>query len=78
MSAPCQVCGTETEDTCVRCEKPTCDAHFFEQEHLGLCEPCREELDAQIAAGRMITNWPFPLRQPLPGMGQPPEVPDPA
>lgn len=76
MSAPCQVCGTTTEDTCVRCEQPTCDAHFFEQEHLGLCEPCREQLDARVAEGRMVTNWPYPLRQPMPGWGSPPPDPE--
>jgi len=64
----CHVCQAPTDDTCVRCERPTCVDHFYEQEHLGLCDPCRVELDALIAGGRMITNWPYTLRkQPPPG-----------
>lgn len=63
MTEPCQVCRNPAEDRCVRCEKPTCDEHFFEQEHYGVCEPCRQELDA----GEQVTNWPYPLRKPIPG-----------
>jgi hypothetical protein len=67
MSNPCQVCGTSADDHCERCEKPTCDEHFFDQVNLGLCETCRHELDALVADGHTITNWPYRIRTPFEG-----------
>lgn len=67
MSGNCQVCGVVCDDACVRCERPTCDEHFFEQVHYGVCIPCVDEIDAAAAERGGITNWPYPLRTPIPG-----------
>ena len=62
MSPTCHVCVDTTDDSCVRCSKPTCAEHFFDQEYLGVCQPCVDEIDA--AGGPM--SWPYPLRKEVP------------
>ncbi len=62
MSAPtgtCHVCDAPTDDACVRCERSTCSDHFWDQDRLGLCDPCRAEIDADP---RPVLQWPYPLR----------------
>jgi len=74
--APCHVCGTPTDDACVRCERPACGEHFLDQEHLAICRPCGDELEELIAdSPRGLTHWPWPVRDPLPGMYDPAEGP---
>ena len=61
--AACHECGAETEETCVRCERPTCENSYYEREHLGLCSCCHAEL---TAPGLNLVDWPYPLRKPFP------------
>lgn len=57
---PCRECSTATDDACVRCERPACAEHFFDQEYLGLCQPCADELEADP---RPLLQWPYPVRR---------------
>lgn len=63
MSAPCHVCQTNAVDTCVRCERATCDEHFFDQEHFALCQVCERELNDLLASGEVLMSWPYPVRK---------------
>lgn len=61
-TATCHVCGARTGDACNRCERPTCDEHFWDQEYLGLCEPCHDEVEEFAEQGRLVA-WPYPVRK---------------
>lgn len=65
MSAvtPCHVCEQPTDDACNRCERATCDEHFWDQEYLGLCQVCHHEVQALIEEHGALTNWPYPVRK---------------
>ncbi|HEX9888890.1 MAG TPA: hypothetical protein VGA69_05400 [Nitriliruptorales bacterium] len=62
---PCHVCGEPTDDACNRCERPTCGEHFWDQEYLGLCEPCHEQVEEFAQQGKLVT-WPYPVRKAKP------------
>ncbi len=61
MSTSCHVCEQPSNDTCVRCERATCDEHFYDQHQLGVCQTCVDEIER--AGGP--TFWRYPLRRPL-------------
>ena len=61
----CHECGRPADDSCVRCELPTCADHFHEQEHLGICTHCGNEVLATLARGGALVAWPYPLRKPF-------------
>ena len=71
----CHECSRRPNGSCERCQRPTCNQHYFEREHLGLCTCCADELQAEIdRTGLYLSNWPHPVRKPLPGLGDPDEL----
>jgi hypothetical protein len=64
--ASCHECGRETDESCERCRRPTCDRSYFEREHLGVCRCCNDEI---AATGMPVVEWPHRLRQPIDGLG---------
>jgi hypothetical protein len=49
--ASCHECGRETDESCERCRRPTCDRSYFEREHLGVCRCCNDEIAATDGLG---------------------------
>lgn len=61
----CHECEAVTDESCNRCRRPTCGAHYHEREHLGLCTCCGEEITAVLRRGGAMIGWPYPLRKPF-------------
>jgi hypothetical protein len=61
--AICHECGAQADETCERCQRPTCADSYYEREHLGLCKCCHQELTAHPFD---LTHWPYKLRKPFP------------